>query len=112
MPLLATLADIRDVFIIVYGVIGIVFFFVAVIVTLVLGLTVRGLIRNVNQLLDESVKPTLGSIRQTANSIRGTTEFVGQTAVAPIIRTYGMFAGARRAISVISGLNRNKKKRG
>src|SRR5687768_6680731 len=101
MPLLVALADVRDVFIIIYGVLGIIFFFIASIVTLVIGLTVRALLRSARDLLDESVKPAVGSIREAAETVRGTTEFVGRTAASPIIRTYGMIAGARKGLGVL-----------
>ena len=109
MRLLVSLADIRDAFIIAYGVVGIVFFFVAAIITLVVGFAVRGLVRNVREILNDSVKPTLGSIKATADGVRGTTEFVSQTTIGPIIRAYGAFAGMRRALGVITGLARKKR---
>jgi hypothetical protein len=70
-------------------------------VTLIIGLTVRGLLRNVRELLDDSVKPTVNSIRDTADTIRGTTQFVGRTAVTPIARTYGIFAGVKQGLGVL-----------
>ena len=109
MLILVSLPDIRDGFIIVYGVLGIIFFFIASVVTLLVGLTVRGLVRNVNAMLDESVKPAVTSIREAAETLRGTTEFVGKTAIAPIARTYGAFAGLRKGLAVISGLNRRRR---
>ncbi len=111
MPVLVSLADARDVVVIVYGIIGILFFFVAVIVTVVVGFTAKGLLKTLRELLDESVKPTIDSIRGAAETIRGTTEFVGKTAVAPIVRTYGAFAGVRKGLSVLAGLNRRKQGR-
>lgn len=105
-----SIAEVRDVVVIVYGVIGIVFFFVAVIVLLVLGLTVKGLLRSFSEMLDESVKPTMESIKHAADTVRGTTEFVGKTAVSPIVKTYGAFAGLRKGLGVLSGLSGRKGK--
>ena len=102
MPILVSLADIRDVFIIIYGVIGIIFFFIASIVTLVVGLTARSLLRNAGSMMEESLKPTLASIQDAAATFRGTTEFIGKTAITPIVRTYGIFAGVRKALSVLA----------
>jgi tetrahydromethanopterin S-methyltransferase subunit F len=110
MPLLASIADIRDVVVIVYGIIGIVFFFFAVIIALVLGFSVRGLIRSVRELLDDSVKPTVDSIKEAAETVRGTTEFVGRNAVMPIARAYGAFAGVRKGLGVLAGFNRRRAK--
>jgi hypothetical protein len=103
-----SLADVRDIFIIIYGTIGIVFFFIASGVTLFVGLTIRGLLRNVRGILDDSVRPTATSIRDTATSVRGTTDFVSRSAVTPIVKTYGIFAGIRRGLRVLSGTNRRR----
>jgi hypothetical protein len=110
MPLLATIGDIRDVFIIIYGVLGIIFFFVGIIVLVALGLSIRGLIKGVNSMLDESVKPTLQSVKDVADTVRGTTDVIGRTAIAPIAKTYGMFAGVRKGLGVLGGLSGRKGK--
>jgi hypothetical protein len=108
MPTLISLADLRDVFIILYGFIGIIFFVIASVIALVVGLTVRGLLRNVNAMLNDSVRPAVSSIREAADTIRGTTDFVGKTAVTPIARTYGIVAGVKKGFGVLSGLNRRR----
>ena len=108
MPLLDTLVDLRDVVVVVYGILGIVFFFVAIIVTLFLFFSVKGLLRTVRSLIDDSVRPAVTSIRDAAETVRGTTEFVGRTAVTPIVRTYGVMAGVKKGIGVLSGLGRRK----
>jgi hypothetical protein len=110
MPILVSLADIRDVFIIIYGFIGIVFFFIASMVALLVGLSVRGLLRNVNGLVDDSLKPTMSSIQDAAATFRGTTEFIGKTAITPVVRTYGIFAGVRKGVSVLGTLTGRKKR--
>ena len=108
MPLVLSLADVRDVIIIVYGIIGIVFFAVAVIVALIIGFSAKSLFKYLRGLLDEDVKPTLGSIKDAAETVRGTTDFVGRTAVAPVVKVYGTFAGVKKGLSVLSGI-RGKK---
>ena len=110
MPLLVSLGDIRDAVVIVYGIIGILFFFVAIIISIFLFFTVKGLINSVRGLLDESVRPAVDAVKQTADTVRGTTEFVGQTAIAPIVRTYGAIAGVKKGLGVLAGLNRKKDK--
>jgi hypothetical protein len=110
MTVLASLADFRDVIVIIYGIIGIIFFFVAIVITVALGLTAKGLIKNVNSLIDDSVKPALSSVQDVANTVRGTTDFVGRTTVAPIAKAYGMFAGVKKGASVLSGLKKRGEK--
>jgi hypothetical protein len=109
MPQLLSLADFRDGFIIVYGTLGIIFFAVAIFVTLFTFFAVKGLLGKVNTMMDESIKPAVASIKDAADTVRGTTEFVGKTAVTPIARTYGAFAGLRKGLSVLGGLSKLKR---
>src|SRR3954466_4859387 len=104
MTFLASLADFRDVVVIIYGILGIIFFFVAIVMIVAVGLTVKGLIKNANGVLNDSVKPALSSVQEVANTVRGTTEFVGRTTVAPIAKAYGMFSGVKKGASVLGGL--------
>src|SRR4051794_14443273 len=104
MTVLVALADLRDVVIVVYGILGIIFFFLAIVMIVAVGLTVKGLIKNVNVMLNDSVKPALASVQDVANTVRGTTDFVGRTTVAPIAKVYGMFSGVKKGASVLSGL--------
>jgi len=97
-------ATFRDWVIIVMGIAVAAFFFVGLIFTIVLGLLTRALLKKVSGLLDESVKPLLGTAKETADNVKGTTTYVAQAAVTPIIRTYGVVAGVRRAASVLAGL--------
>ncbi len=109
MTFLASLADIRDVVIVIYGILGIIFFFVAIVFTVAVGLTVKGLVKNVNGLLSDSVKPALSSVQDVANTVRGTTEFVGRTTVTPIVKAYGMVAGIKKGASVLGGFAKRGK---
>jgi hypothetical protein len=42
------------------------------------------------------------------DSIRGTTSFVADTAVAPVIRLYGIVSGIRRFLSVLTGFGKRR----
>ena len=97
-------ATFRDWVIIFMGIAVAAFFFVALVMTIVLGLLTRALLRKSLVLMDDSVKPLLGTARQTADNVKGTTAYVSQAAVTPIIRAYGVVAGVRRAAGVIAGL--------
>jgi hypothetical protein len=110
MPFLATLGDVRDVFIIIYGAAGIIFFFVGIVILIALYFTLKGLLKSVSGLMDESVKPTLASVKDVADTVRGTADVVGRNAVAPIAKTYGTVAGLRRGLGVLSGLGGRKGK--
>jgi hypothetical protein len=109
MAFLVSLADVRDVVVIIYGILGAMVFCAVLILVLALIYAVNALKRLVRDLVNDSVKPTLGSIKDSAENIKGTTEFVGQTAVSPIIRVYSTAAGVRRGLGVLSGLSRFRR---
>ena len=103
-----SLEELRDLVIVVWGILGIVFLAVALVLTVVVGLTARGLMSTVQTLLRDDLQPTLRSARQTVDSIRGTTSFVSETAVAPVIRVYGVVSGVRRFMSVLGGFKKRR----
>ena len=110
MAPLLSLADVRDIVVIVYGIMGVVLFAVLAIVAVALYFLLKGLLHTLSEMLDESVKPTLESVKSAAETVRGTTEFVCKTAVTPIVRTYGAFAGVRKGLGVFATLTRRKGK--
>ena len=101
---LLSIAHVRDWIVVIYGVLGIVFLAISILLLAFIFFTLKGLKNAVRDLLQETVKPTLDAVRDTAKSVRGTTDFVGQTAVRPIIRTYGFLAGVKRGVSVLAGI--------
>jgi hypothetical protein len=50
-------------------------------------------IRRLVRLLEEEIKPLLGSVRETADTVRGTTSFVSENVVSPVVRVHSFFAG-------------------
>ena len=96
----------RDVVIIVAGALMVLVLLAIFIFTVVLGIAARSLLSTIQTLLRGEVTPLLDSVRQTLQNVRGTTAFIGETAVSPVIRVYGVIAGARRALGVLSGVAR------
>jgi hypothetical protein len=94
----------RDWVIIVMGISIAAFFFVGLVMMLVLGLLTRSLLRKTSSILDDGVKPLLETAKETASNVKGTASYVSEAAVQPIVRTYGVVAGVRRAAGVIAGL--------
>jgi hypothetical protein len=105
-----SLEEFRDLIIVIWGILGIVFLAVALVLGIVVGISARGLIGTVQGLIQDDVQPTLRSARQTVDSIRGTTSFVAETAVAPIIRVYGIVSGVRRFLSVLIGFGKRRSR--
>lgn len=109
MPLLLSLADVRDIFIIIYGTLGIIFFAIGIVVAVIVGMTAKSLLNSVKDMLDADVKPALSSVREAAETVRGTTDFVGRTAVQPIAKVYGTVAGVKRGMTVLTNLKRGRR---
>jgi amino acid permease len=84
---------IRDIFIIVVAletlVVG-----VALIVLLVQLASLINLVQN-------ELEPILESTRETINSLRGTTEFLGESVVEPVIKVNSYLASVRRVLELI-----------
>ncbi len=112
MYVLFGLADWRDIVIIAAGMLTLIAMLAILIVTIVLGLATRALIGKVRRMLSEEVSPLIGSAQQTVHNVRGTATFVGEKAAGPIIRVYGIVAGARRAAAVITGITGHRDDRG
>lgn len=97
-------ATFRDWVIIVAGIAIAAFFLAGLIVTIVIGLLLRAILRKLSSVMDENVRPLLDTAKDTAMTMKGTTAYVSQSAVKPIVRTYGVVAGVRRAVGVLAGL--------
>jgi hypothetical protein len=98
-----SLQDWRDIIVIAAGSMMVLVLLVVFLFTVVLGLATRSLLKTVQTLLRGEIAPLLDSVRQSVQNVRGTTAFIGETAVSPIIRVCGAFAGARRMMGVLGG---------
>ena len=107
---LVSLADVRDIVVIVYGAMGVILMLALAIAAFGVWFAVRALTRSLRELLDDPIKPTLDEIRKTAENVRGTSEFISDTAVHPVIRTVATVRGVRRGIGAITGLRNRRSK--
>ena len=101
MNVLSTLIDIRDVVVIVAGIVGIVALTLTVIFTILIGLAVLRLIKAARGTIQEGLGPILENARDTTTEVKGSTDFVVNTIVRPLIKVYGIFAGIRKALGVL-----------
>lgn len=102
--------NVRDWVIIVSGSLMVLVLFVTLIMVLVVGLAARGLIGATNGVVKGQLSPTLDSARQVVDDIRGTTSFIADTTVSPIIRLYGLVTGFRRGFMALIGLGRRRRR--
>ena len=101
-----SLQEVRDLVIIVAGAIGILLLLAALIVTVVVGVATRALVGAARHLIRDEVTPVVESARETVEGVRGTSSFITETLVSPIIRLYGLFKGLRRFLAILSGFAR------
>ncbi len=92
------MADVRDVAIIVLAIESI----VVGVVLIFLVIQVNSLIR----LLKEEIKPLLDSANETASTLRGTTTFISDKVVNPIVSASSFVSGAEQAVKTLLGLRR------
>ena len=109
---LLSLQDVRDIIIIAAGSLTILVLLALFVVTVVLGFAIKALLSAIQSLLREEVTPLLHTGRQTVGRIKGTATFASETAVTPIIRAYGLVAGTRRFLGVLSGVTGRRGRRG
>jgi len=89
----------RDFFIIVLALQGILISISLVILVLQVSALVN--------LLRNEVKPIVDETRETMATVRGTAEFVSKNVTSPVIRASATMAGARALLSELSSLRRN-----
>jgi hypothetical protein len=101
-----SLQEVRDLVIIIAGAIAILMLFIGLVLTIVIGVATRALIGAVRHLINDQVAPVVESARGTAENVRGTSSFITETIVSPIIRLYGFIMRIRRVLSVLIGFVR------
>lgn len=58
-------------------------------------------VRNLAKLLREEIKPILESADETARTVRGTTVFVSENLVNPMVRASGFASGVMQALRIL-----------
>ena len=101
-----SLQEVRDLVIIIAGAIAILVLFVGLILTVVIGVATRALIAAAQHLISQQVAPVVQSARETVETVKGTSSFITETLVSPIIRLYGLVMRVRRILAVLTGFVR------
>lgn len=82
-------------------------------VTVILGLFVIILIfqlQSLIALLRDEIKPILESANETASTVRGTTTFVSDAVVTPMIQVASLAAGVGQTVRTLTGTDRKRKR--
>jgi hypothetical protein len=100
----------RDIVIILLSVIGTLFFAVLIVSLVWITFSVKGLVQDVKGLVDEEVKPTLRSVREGVNSVRGAATVAGTASAAAVggntLRAFNLAVEARRVLDMIRNRGR------
>ena len=107
-----SLDEARDAVIIIYAVLGIMFFLVAIIVALAIFFAVRMLTGLARDAYEEQARPLIDDVRGTVQSVRGSVEFVSDQAISPMIRVIAVVQGVRRGVETVAGIARRGRRAG
>ena len=97
-------AEWRDFVIVLYGVMGVFAFLAFTFVMLLIARLLWGVRSGIRDLLEDPVRPTLEEVKKTMENVRGTTEFVADATVHPVIRVVSTVRGIRRGIASLTGI--------
>ena len=107
MPL-STITDIRDIVIVVAGLLGVIALFVIIVATIVIGFLSFRLLRAARKTFQDGVPPLLEHAQETVKTVKGTAEYLGDSAAEPVIRAYATVSRVQRMLDVLSGSFRPK----
>lgn len=96
----AATGKVRDIFIIVLAVESLLLG--VALVVLVIQLAV------LTNLIQNEVKPILASTKETVSTVKGTSRFVSEKAIAPIISVSSFMAGSRKLFEIIGFIKRKE----
>jgi hypothetical protein len=100
----------RDLFIMMFMVAGTLLFLIGIIFTLLTGFMGLSVFGRLRKIMKENVQPATANVRETTETVRGTVEFVSDNAVKPVVKVYGVAAGARRFVGVAAKVAGRGKK--
>ena len=99
----------RDIFLVMAGFA----WMLAGLLTVALLIALVVLVMTLRRILNENAAPAIDSLRDTLDNAKGTSEFVGESVVSPIIRVYSVFNGIRGGLQAVTSLpDRVRSRRG
>ena len=103
----------RDLFIMMFMVAGTLLFLIGIIVALVGGFLGVNILNRIRAIFKYYLRPAAENVKETSENVKGTVNFMSENAVKPVVKAYGVAAGAKRFVSVASKVagRGNKKKK-
>lgn len=80
--------------------------------SIIVGVVLIFLVFQINsliRLLKEEIKPLLDSANETASTLRGTTTFISDKVVNPVVSVSSYLSGAEQAVKALVGLRKRTK---
>jgi hypothetical protein len=80
--------------------------------SIIVGIVLIFLVFQINsliRLLKEEIKPLLDSANETASTLRGTTTFISDKVVNPVVSLSGYLSGAEQAVKTLVGFRKRSK---
>lgn len=65
----------------------------------------------IKRLIDRNVAPAIDSLKESLDNVKGTTEFMGEVAAAPVIRVYSVVNGVRTGLGAVRNLPQRVRER-
>ncbi len=90
----------RDIAVVAFGIL---LAFVGLLACILLAVLI-GVALAVRRVVKDKLVPLLDSTRDLVDEVRGTAEFVGESAVTPIIRVYSVVSGIRKGLDSLGSL--------
>ena len=63
-----------------------------------------------SNLLQNEIKPILSSTKETIRTVKGTSQFISERAVKPIVTIGGILAGGRKLFEIVGFIRKNNHK--
>jgi len=98
----------RDLFIMMFMVAGTIAFLMIILTTMITAFLSWNILGRIKKILKENIQPATVNVRETTQNLKGTVSYISDNAVKPVVKVYGVAAGARQFVKVVSRFS-NKK---
>jgi uncharacterized protein (DUF697 family) len=99
---------VRDYSLIAFCIAGVIAFVLIIFATLISTFLSWNILSRIRKILKENVQPATANVRETTQNIKGTVSYISDNAVKPVVKVYGVAAGARQFVKVVSRFTKKK----
>jgi hypothetical protein len=98
----------RDLFIMMFTVAGTIAFLLIIVTTLITAFLSVNILGRIKKILKENIQPATANVKETTQNLKGTVAYISDNAIKPVVKVYGVAAGARTFVKVISRFSKKK----